>query len=655
MKKIMAFTVLIAVLLTACLTGCSSGQQESSAPPVTTGPEKTTTPAATEKTTQVPTTKAPTTKEAETTAAPSTPAPSTEVPEVKDVKPLVIASSNCTTLNPYLANAAEDDFQTFTGARLYRFFPDGNGGREVIPELADGEPVQVDSEGTVWQIKIKSGLTFMDYLGQDTGKPINAETFEYSFRMALDPRLKNRAGDGYSVYITIVNAELYFKQTAESKVDWKDVGIKAIDPLTLEIRTAVPATKINVMKTFTGYSTVPVEPELFASLMAEDGLTCAYGTDVTKTYFSGGFYCTEWVKESAIVLKKNPNYVYADKVKMTDVKLLYVSNASTKLDMFLAGELDITSLNPAQGKEYAESPMYVTYPSRYLVYIEICDSSAYYERNAEGELIRHEVDPSQLEMPILGNINFKKALWYGVNRKTLANLNQGFPVTYIIPDTSEAYEDGTLFKDTDVAKSYRQSVEESYNPELAKQYFEKAMDECGYSKTDKLVIEFKTNEDFHQTQTAIVLQEQYTNVFGEDRIEIKHTVTTEVFKKLWRENPNIYQLGVSYWSRAVTDESPYNTFDTFASSFYTTAAASYHVEKVEDLVYLQKKEARVKNDREYNVKLAGEMEKAFLDECGVIPLYERNTQYLINEDLILPVNPEEVRALYYWLSEWAED
>ena len=115
MKKIMALTALVAVILTVCLAGCSSGQNESTAQPVPSGSGTPSVPA----TTQNPVPEQ-TTKEAGTTAAPTT-----EVPEVKEKKPLIIASSNCRTLNPYLANADEDDFHIFTGTRLYRFFPEG--------------------------------------------------------------------------------------------------------------------------------------------------------------------------------------------------------------------------------------------------------------------------------------------------------------------------------------------------------------------------------------------------------------------------------------------------------------------------------------------------------------------------------------------------
>ena len=101
--------------------------------------------------------------------------------------------------------------------------------------------------------------------------------------MALDPVLKQRAGDNMSIYITIVNAKEYFQQTPEAPVKWEDVGIRALDELTLELTLATPSTQMNVMQQFTGYGTVPTDPDLFTSLMA-NGAT-AYGTDHTKTLY----------------------------------------------------------------------------------------------------------------------------------------------------------------------------------------------------------------------------------------------------------------------------------------------------------------------------------------------------------------------------------
>ncbi len=77
-----------------------------------------------------------------------------------------------------------------------------------VPRMAAGEPVDVSGDGTKWQITLKEGLKFED------GTAITAETFNYSWRMLLDPLLLNdRASNLYqNTDLPLKNAEAYFKQ-----------------------------------------------------------------------------------------------------------------------------------------------------------------------------------------------------------------------------------------------------------------------------------------------------------------------------------------------------------------------------------------------------------------------------------------------------------
>jgi len=676
MKK-RIFALVLAAAMVLGLAACGGGSSATTPAPAA---STTQAPAATTKAPEASTTKAPeasTTKapEASTTKAPeaTTAAPAEETtaaPEPGPVGPAEIvqkrtvtfASSNCGTLNPHQANSNEDDFQTYTCVFLYRRLPTGEGTREMRCDLAESEPVQMDAEGKVWQIKVKPGLTFVDYTGADTGKPINAESFVYSWKMALDPKLKQRAGDNMSIYVTFVNAPEYYKQTAEKPVDWESVGIKAVDDLTIELTLTTASNALNVMKAFTGYGTIPVDPEFYASFIAADGATTEYGTDITKAYYCGGFYPTEWVKESKIVLKKNAYYANADWVKLSDVVLQYVDSYQTQVELFLSGEMDVAGLNSELGFAYADSPYYVSYPSRYLTQIEIYDPTAWYERDTEGKLIKHTAEEEKIDiaLPILCDLDFKNALYYAIDRETLANLCLSTPATYIIPDTSEALEDGTLFRDTPEAAEYRLSPDEAYNEALAKEYYDKAVaTDAGKSfKDGKLTLELIiSSSNTEMRRCAEYLQEQLPKVFGDSfKLEINEMPSQQRLDSMknWRTAANTFQLALSNWSRAATDESPYNQLDVFSSSFWAKCNAPYHCETVEELIYLQRTDPQVKMDRQYNTELAAQMEKAALEEKIVIPMYEKTVQYLVGDAIELVDDPEEVGALYLWLSDVIE-
>ena len=544
-----------------------------------------------------------------------------------------------TTLNPYLANASEDMLNDFSQARLYRRF--ANADRETVyirPELAESEPQQMDAEGKVWRIRIRSGLFFVDCEGRKTDRPINAAVFEASLKAALDPKLTQRAGDNLGQYISILNAREYFRQTPEAPVAWSEVGIKAVDELTLEITLSTAATKRNVMQQFIGYGTVPTDPELFDSLRSADGTSTAYGTEVDKTLYCGAFYVTKWVKESVITLTKNPYYVFADEIRLDKAELHYVESYQTQAEMYLSGQLDATALTSQIAVQYLEREDFVSYAARYIMQIEI--------------------NRGNTRQPILDNQNFKDALWYAVDRAALAKLVAGTPANYIIPDTSLADpETGLYFKDSETAKAYRETVAESYQPEKARALFEKAMAEEGIS--GKLTLHLLIESDNPDMNTsALFLQQHLEEIFGAGRFSL---MIDEVPKKTrlstmkaFRTDPDSYELALSNWSREATDESPFNVLDVYSDTYWAQANAPYGNAFINETITLQDTDPRIKSDRAYNVQKAGEMEKAALEARLTIPMFETSFQYLVSPKLILPLkNPSP--SLGFTFKPWLAD
>ena len=124
--------------------------------------------------------------------------------------------------------------------------------------------------------------------------------------------------------------------------------------------------------------------------------------------------------------------------------------------------------------------------------------------------------------------------------------------------------------------------------------------------------------------------------------------------KAFRDDPDSYELGLSKWSREATDESPFNVLDVYSDTYWKQANAPYGNEFINRTITLQDTDPRVKNDRAYNVQLAGEMEKAALEARLTIPLFEVSFQYLISPKLILPLkNPSP--SLGFTFKPWLAD
>ncbi len=96
-------------------------------------------------------------------------------------------------------------------AKLYRYIPNETGDDlALVPDLALEEPTTED--GYTWIIKLDPNAKWAN------GEPINADTFMYSWEMALDPVLLYPASSGLARnMIDVVNAYDYYTQASTGK------------------------------------------------------------------------------------------------------------------------------------------------------------------------------------------------------------------------------------------------------------------------------------------------------------------------------------------------------------------------------------------------------------------------------------------------------
>ena len=133
-------------------------------------------------------------------------------------------SGNPNTWNPHEWETSDDSIiLSFTSSGLYEFvFNDARNGYEIVPEMADGEPVDITNtltaeernrygldktatEGLKWAIDLRQDAKW------ENGEPINADTYVYSMQQILNPEMMNyRANSYYSGSVAIGNAKDYF-------------------------------------------------------------------------------------------------------------------------------------------------------------------------------------------------------------------------------------------------------------------------------------------------------------------------------------------------------------------------------------------------------------------------------------------------------------
>ncbi|MGE5677603.1 MAG: peptide ABC transporter substrate-binding protein [Pseudomonadota bacterium] len=197
---------------------------------------------------------------------------------------------------------------------LYKVGPDDR----PVPALADS--YTVDEAGTKYTFKIRENAKWTD------GKPVTAKDFEYSWKRVLNPEVAS----GAAFYLYYLKNGLAYN---EGKAKAEDVGVKAIDDKTLEVTLENPTAYFMDLLCITAY--YPVRQDI-----VESGDTW---TKDPSTYISDGpFMLSELKAKEKYVLKKNPNYIDADKVQLDTIEIVFIESPEAELAAYTNDEIDVS-------------------------------------------------------------------------------------------------------------------------------------------------------------------------------------------------------------------------------------------------------------------------------------------------------------------------
>lgn len=501
------------------------------------------------------------------------------------------------TLNPHgYTSDIESTCIEYTGATLYGYFPQ-EGSFTLKACLADGEPVQVDEEGRVWQVKISPDAKWAN------GEAMNADTFMYSFQMLLDPKLVNNRGAAFAEdYIKIENALAYMMGTeVEGAVPtWEQVGIKKIDDMTIEFTSTIAQNASEVMMHLAYVWTTPVYEPMYEELMNADRTATQYGTDIDKLVCSGAFVYGTWSRDAEITFVKNPGYIYKDLIYLAGVELKIVADAGTQLQMFENGELDYVTLSSDAYANYEEDPRVLYSPSITVKYITI-----------------NQTNPNQ---PILGNLNFRKALFLSVDRESIAKLLSAKPANYMLSTRYVA--------DVSTGLSYRASEQGaavpgenySFDTETAKQLFATALSEAGLDNVTVTMI--YREEDAEMKTISEYLQKSWSELFGADKFELvlQGMPTNQANSQMrsFKTDAAAYELCWGGWS--TNELAPWNGLKVYAS-FWGNRNEPFASERYDELWALANTSVE-RFDLNNRLAYTAGMEQIFLDDAAGIPVIE---------------------------------
>ncbi len=329
-----------------------------------------------------------------------------------------------------------------------------------VPGVA--ESYKKSDDGRVWTFTIRQGLTY-----QDGETAITADDLYYAAQRLLNPEApKDNAS------FQLANSEAYYN----GEVSFDEVGVKKIDDYTIEYTFTNPTYE----STFTSTSLFAPLEQAYVEAGGE-----IYGSSSYLPLANGPYMVSEWLDDASVTLVKNPAFHDAEKAKVDEILITLNASADVIVDMMLAGELDIASVqNPLQ-LQTLEDAGFVKGESF---------SSTYQGLNLRAGGRSEETGK------FLSNANFRRAINTALDREALtASVMSGFTATWRLSSPGEpAY---------DANPDYR-AWDTKANVELANQYLDAALQELGVTKDQIPVIQLMCYESQGAIDSLAAVQDQ---------------------------------------------------------------------------------------------------------------------------------------------------
>lgn len=563
--------------------------------------------------------------------------------------------SKTATLNQhvYQTSAESDVFEFILPGLIGVYYNPEKKTFEFVPEMAAEMPTKSE-DGLTWTFKLRDDLKWED------GTKIDANTYIYSWKMMLDPKLKNHRGrdSWFGSDLEVVNAKKYWmgysedniklqKQKEEEKAleqlkaeidkmadgadkekkqkeyderteklnanrvevseedlaeggcKWEDVGIKALDDHTLEIKLAFAMPEVDFWLSFTGGPKSPVREELYEKGMNADRTETTYGTSVEMMDFCGAYKMTKWVRDQYKEFVKRPDFPLADKYVPEKIEMRVVEDANTNLQLFENGETDVTGVSGDNYTKYEEDPRIV------------------YGKSTASWSMFINMTSDKPDKKFLTDLNFRKAMYYGMPREQIAKdiYKTAIPCPYVV--TSAKIVDplkGTTFRETPQGKK-NEPKNHGYDPELAKEYFNKAFDAFGKKKMVAELLYFDNSDNMKRT--AEFIEQEMETMFGADKLDIKLRAVP------WNQSYDLlqagdYDMGFGAWSGGLFN--PWSSMEVYTQTF-GIKCDQFKSDEFDKLF-----ERTVKGDLifkpEERLDALQKMEAMLLDNVPFVPIWE---------------------------------
>jgi oligopeptide transport system substrate-binding protein len=480
--------------------------------------------------------------------------------------------------------------------------------RALFEGLAVKNPFTLEPEPGVaerWETSA-DGLTVTFYLNPNArwsnGDAMSATDYVWSWHRALSPAMGNQYA--YMLY-PVKNAEAF----ATGKLDdFDQVGVKALDDLTLQVTLAAPTPFF--IQLMDHYSTFAVHrPTIEKFGKATDRFT--KWTRVENMVGNGAFTLTEWKLNRRIRIEKSASYWDREKVRLNGIVFYPTENLSSEERMFRVEQLHYTQTIPLdkipvyramENSPYVNAPYLGTY---------------YYLLNTKE--------------PPLDDVRVRKALSLSVDRERLMKtvMHSAYIGAYsITPPNTLGYYPPKLF---------------GHDVELARQLLAEAGFPGGKGWPE-LELVYNTSESHRKV--AVALQQMW-----KDELNIHVAITNQEWKVYLDSVDEMnFQMARRGWIGDYVD--PNNFLDLFLCGGGNNSTGFCNAE-YDDMIQHQ---APLATSREQRYAIFTAAETMLMEQMPIIPIYTYTSSHLIHPSVKdMPSNlMDSMNFKYVWLDDSTE-
>ncbi|KZK78268.1 Periplasmic murein peptide-binding protein precursor [Pseudovibrio sp. W64] len=460
-----------------------------------------------------------------------------------------------------------------SGSEISRNLFEGLYSQDNLGNLVPGVALShtVSDDNLTYTFKLRDNAKWSD------GKPVTAGDFVYAWRRLASPELASPY-QWYAELMSVENADAIVKGDMKPE----ELGIKAIDDHTLEVKLTKPLPYFTAMTTHS--STFP-SPKWAIE---------AHGAEWTKPeniVSNGAYKLVKHVPQETAIMERNTNYWDNESTIIDKVETLVINDENIALTRYLAGETDRTEVPAGQFPRLKKE-----YPDQAVVFPRLC--SYYYTFNLSDS------GPEEFK-----DVRVRKALAYALDRRVITDaVLQGgqFPAYTFTPAVTAGFE---------VPKVDFAGWSQQERDAKAKELLEAA----GFTKDNPLEFDLVYNTSEGHKKIAIAMTQMWKQKLG-----VKVNMNNMEWKTFLNERGNQnFELARGAWC------GDYNEASTFLDLMDSESGyndGKFVNAEVDELLSGAKSTA---NPQPNYTRI----EEIMSAEMPVIPIYHYTNVYMMNAQL----------------------